>query len=169
MTKTSAPPPDSRELTRLALDLLSHETTMTLSTSGPDGAWAAPVYYLFHKGGFHFFSSPDSRHIREALTTGQAAAAVHARADSWQDIRGLQMTGAIRQMRPGLKAARAIGLYLKRYPFTSEFFKNGEEITLEAFISRFRVRLYRFEPETVLYQDNHIRFSFREEVSLLEN
>ena len=67
---------DEREITRLALALACEQNTMTLATACDNSAWAAPVYYVFDKTAFFFFSDPDSRHIREALAGGQAAAAI---------------------------------------------------------------------------------------------
>jgi uncharacterized protein len=158
--------PDRDELRWLALDLINSASTMTLATSGRNTAWAAPVYYVYQGGGFFFFSKPDSRHIEEALAAGFAGAAIHAHAESWQHIRGLQMSGVIRKSRIGLNAISAMQAYLKKFPFTKEFFKDDQQMDLNGFISRFKVSLYHFKPELVYYQDNQIRFGFREEISL---
>lgn len=158
--------PDAAELRKLADELLSGETTMTLSTAREDTPWAAPVYYVNRGFRFYFFSDPRSRHIQEGLESGSAAAAVFHHAASWQEIRGIQMSGAITQVGAGLEAVRAIQSYLKKFPFTREFFDKSQKIDLDGFVKRFRVRLYLFQPSLLLYQDNRIAFSFREEVSL---
>jgi uncharacterized protein len=158
--------PDVSELRRLALELIGSASTMTLATHGPNSAWAAPVYYVYQKGGFFFFSKPDSRHIQEALATGVAAAAIHAHADSWQLIRGLQMSGVIHKRQIGLTAISAVQAYLKKFPFTREFFQDDQQIDLNGVIARFKVGLYEFTPTLVYYQDNQIKFGFREEICL---
>ena len=161
--------PNRDELRRLALNLIDSVSTMTLATCSGNTAWAAPVYYVYQDGGFFFFSKPDSRHIEEALAAGFAAAAIHAPAESWQHIRGLQMSGVIRKSRIGLNAINAVQAYLKKFPFTKEFFKDDQQMDLNDFIARFKVSLYHFKPDRVYYQDNQIRFGFREEIYLEAN
>lgn len=157
---------NAMEYKTLALRLIEEQHTMTLATAGEQGPWAAPVYYIFLEPAFYFFSSPSSRHIEECLESRRASAAIFAQVFSWQDIRGLQMSGAVKAVSPGPGALRAIGAYLGKFPFTKDFFNPSEPVDLTAFSSRFRVRLYRFEPDLVYYLDNSIRFGFRERVHL---
>ncbi|MGD9302250.1 MAG: pyridoxamine 5'-phosphate oxidase family protein [Desulfobacterales bacterium] len=158
--------PTRQELTAMARQLVDTQNTLTLATAHGDTAWAAPVYYVFVKSIFYFLSGPDSRHITEALRNGQASAAVHAAASTWKDIKGLQMTGKIRVVKPGLEAVQVLQAYLKKYPFTSDFFKENVTLDLDRFGHRFGVKLYGFIPSLVYYLDNQIRFAFREKVSL---
>jgi hypothetical protein len=146
--------------------LIEEQTTMALATSGGNTAWAAPVYYVFSNGSFYFFSDPASRHIREALTSGQAASTIYAPASSWQEIRGIQMSGVVAELPAGIEAVKVIRAYLRKFPFTKEFFSRSEDLDLPAFSNRFRVRLYRLMPDLVYYLDNGIRFGFRERVVL---
>lgn len=159
-------PPTGNELTELAGRLVAEQTTMTLATASQDVAWAAPVYYVFFKSGFYFLSDPQSRHIQEALQSGQAASAIHAAASTWQEIRGLQMAGAIEAVESGLEALGALKEYLKKYPFTREFFGQNAPLDLRSFSQRFGVKLYKFVPARVFYLDNRIRFAFKETVTL---
>lgn len=149
-----------------ALTLIASQSTLTLATAGKQGPWAAPVYYAYRKGRFYFFSNPTARHIQEAMESGAAGGAIHVPARSWKDIRGLQMSGRILEIGPGLEALEALGVYLGKYAFTREFFSQGEASDLEGFSKRFRVRLYAFAPSLVFYLDNAVRFGFREAVSL---
>ncbi|CAB1057020.1 hypothetical protein D1BOALGB6SA_1759 [Olavius sp. associated proteobacterium Delta 1] len=146
--------------------LAAEQTTMTLATASKDMAWAAPVYYVFYKSAFYFLSDPKSRHIDEALQSGQSSSAVHAVASTWKEIRGLQMTGAIEPVAGGLEALQALKEYLKKFPFTKEFFGKNTALDLNSFGERFGVRLYKFIPALVYYLDNQIRFAFREVVKL---
>ena len=150
----------------MARRLVDAQTTLTLATAEGDTAWAAPVYYVFVKSTFYFLSGPSSRHITEALRNGQASGAVHAAASTWKEIRGLQMTGRVRAVNPGLKAVQVLRAYLKKYPFTTNFFKENVSLDLDTFAERFGVKLYGFIPSLVYYLDNQIRFAFREEVTL---
>lgn len=158
--------PSTAELTDRAMDLIENQNTMTLATTLKGQAWAAPVYYANLHFNFYFFSDPESRHIREAMDSRQASAAVFEPASSWKGIRGIQMSGRIQSLSPGLEAVRALRAYLRKYPFTKEFFGKDQSLDLNAFLSRFRVKLYRFEPSLLYYMDNSIRFSFRAEIPL---
>ena len=168
MTKTSdtKKTPTNRELTAMARQLVAEQNTLTLATAEGDTAWAAPVYYVFLKSTFYFLSGPNSRHITEALRNGQASGAVHAAASTWKEIKGLQMTGRIRAIKPGLEAVQVLRAYLKKYPFTTDFFKENVTLDLDTFAERFGVKLYGFIPSLVYYLDNQIRFAFREKVTL---
>jgi uncharacterized protein YhbP (UPF0306 family) len=155
-----------QELRKLAEELVKDQNTMTFATASGDVAWAAPVYYSNQDFNFYFFSDPGSRHIQESLKSNQASAAIFHQSSTWKEIRGVQMSGTVSPVSVGIEALRAVRGYLKKFPFTEEFFDQGQKMDLEAFAKRFRVRLYRFKPDVVYYMDNRIRFSFREKVSL---
>lgn len=158
--------PHGHALTHLALDLIHKQSTMTLATAQDNATWAAPVYYVFHDGVFYFFSKPESRHILQASTNDAVSAAIHPYADTWQGIQGIQMSGNIRNVRPGIADIAPIKAYLKKFPFTKELFEPGQALDLAGFIERFKVKFYRFEPDKVFYLDNRIRLGFRAEVTL---
>jgi uncharacterized protein YhbP (UPF0306 family) len=160
------PVPDESQLRDYALDLIGTQYTMTLSTALQDTPWAAPVYYVNLSFHFYFFSDPASRHIQESQAGNQAAAAIFHQSNSWREIRGVQMSGRIAALWPGLESLRALRAYLKKFPFTTEFFDSRDQPDLEGFAKRFRVRLYCFRPDLVYYLDNRIRFSFRERVNV---
>jgi uncharacterized protein YhbP (UPF0306 family) len=157
--------PADEELNDLAGRLAAGQTTMTLATAGDDEAWAAPVYYVFFKSAFYFLSSPESRHIKEALKNDRASSEIHASGSSWQEIRGLQMSGSIQSVEGRLEAFQVLRVYLKKFPFTKDFFKKNTSMDPESFWQRFGVKLYRFKPSLVYYLDNRIRFAFRTEVT----
>lgn len=159
-------PPDAGELRKLAEELIGEETTMTIATAHDNTPWAAPVYYVYRKSNFYFFSDPSSRHIQEAMMGEKASAAIFHQANTWQEIRGIQMSGSIIHVAPGLEAIRAIHAYLQKFPFTRDFFDSAHQVDLDAFVKKFKVRLYAFRPTLLYYQDNRIRFSFREKITL---
>ena len=76
------------------------------------------------------------------------------------------MTGSINAVGVGLEALQTLQAYLKKYPFTKEFFDDNASFDLKSFSERFGVKLYKFVPELVYYLDNQIRFAFREVVTL---
>lgn len=158
--------PDAGEIRKRTLELIDEQSTMTVSTSHEDAPWAAPVYYAYRKSTFYFFSDPSSRHVREALENHKASAAIFHQSTEWKEIRGIQMSGEITPVAASLEALSAVRAYLRKFPFTREFFDPGLKIDLDGFVKRFHVRLYAFRPTVLYYQDNRIRFSFREMVSL---
>ena len=168
MTRTndSEQIPTKQELKDLAARLVAEQTTMTLATAADDKAWAAPVYYVFVKSAFYFLSSPNSRHIIEALQSGQASAAIYANASTWTEIKGLQMSGCIQAADRKFDAIKIMREYLKKYPFTKDFFKENVSIDIKLLSERFGVKLYKFTPTLVYYLDNQIQFAFRAEVQL---
>ena len=164
-SRDSSSTPNVEELTALAGHLAAEQTTMTLATARDDAAWAAPVYYVFFKSAFYFLSAPESRHIKEALENGRASSAVYASGTTWQEIRGLQMSGSVQAVESNLEAIQVLRAYLKKFPFTKDFFKKNTSVDPENFWERFGVKLYQFKPTLVYYLDNRIRFAFREEVT----
>jgi uncharacterized protein YhbP (UPF0306 family) len=160
------PPPADQQLRELAENLVKEQSTMTFATASGDAAWAAPVYYANMEFNFYFFSDPNSRHIQESLKSNQASAAIFHQSSTWREIRGIQMSGIISPVSVGIEAFRMVRAYLKKFPFTEEFFDQGQKLDLEAFAKRFRVRLYRFKPDLIYYMDNRIRFSFREKIRI---
>jgi uncharacterized protein YhbP (UPF0306 family) len=166
MAKNGRVGPSDQELKTLAVDLIEEQSTMTLATARGDEAWSAPVYYVFFKSSFYFFSDPTSRHVQESLASGQASSSIYANASTWQEIRGIQMSGQMEPVSARLGTIDVIRAYLKKFPFTKDFFKPGQALDLETFSKRFKVKLYRFRPILVYYLDNSIRFGFREEVFL---
>ena len=93
---------------------------MTLATGGPDGPWAADVYFAERDFALYFLSSARSRHARELAAQPRCAVTVHpAPPTSWQQITGLQLSGQARAL-TGTEAARAIATYLRKFPFAKD-------------------------------------------------
>ena len=156
-------PEDGRQA---ALALIQSQSTLTLATASEAGPWSAPVYYVWLDGRFYFFSSPQSRHIQEAVGSGAAAASLFHQADTWQAIRGIQMTGTVERIRSVALSLNTISTYLKRFPFTREFFPDGPAPDLDAFFSRFKARLYAFTPGEAYYIDNRFGLGARQRIDL---
>jgi uncharacterized protein len=148
-----------------ALALIRRESTLTLATTGQAGPWSAPVYYVFLDDGCYFFSSPQSRHIQQTLESRMAAASVFHQATAWQAIRGIQMSGTVQRIRSAALSLKAIAAYLKRFPFTREFFPGNPTPDGEAFFSRFNARLYAFHPSVIYYVDNRAGLGTRQRIS----
>ncbi len=140
-------------------ELLRSQNTLALAASAAGGApRVAPLFYLPGDGlRLYWFSSAASEHARILKGNPAAAVTVFRPAQSWREIRGVQMRGTVSAITgPGrLPIARA---YAERFHLGSFF---------QAAISR--SRLYVFEPSWVRYIDNSRRFGYRFELNLLSN
>ena len=157
----SPDPTTTRQALAAAKELIKHQSVLTLATSGADGPWSAPVYYVHADGDFFFFSSPQSRHISQAGQSGQAAASIFCPSDAWQTIQGIQMAGSITQVHSPMVSMNLIARYLNRFTFVRPFFPDGQAPTLDAFYAMFRARLFAFRPTAVFYLDNRCGFGSR--------
>ncbi|BBO67491.1 hypothetical protein DSCA_14210 [Desulfosarcina alkanivorans] len=158
---TAGGKPTSEAWRTAALTLIQSESTLTLATAGQSGPWSAPVYFVCLDGRFFFFSSPESRHIRQATTAGEASASLFHQADTWQDLRGIQMAGTIERIRSVSLSMKVLATYLKRFPFTRSFFPENTPPDLDTFFSTFKARLYAFTPADMYYVDNRFGFGSR--------
>jgi uncharacterized protein YhbP (UPF0306 family) len=146
------------------LTLIQSESTLTLATAGPSGPWSAPVYYVWVDDRFCFFSSPESRHIRQAIAAGKAAASLFHQADTWQDLRGIQLVGTVQRVQSVSLSLKAVATYLNRFPFTLDFFPGNAAPDANAFFSRFKARLYALTPTNMFYTDNRFGFAARQQI-----
>ena len=150
-----------------ALTLIQSESTLTLATTGPSGPWSAPVYYVWVDDRFCFFSSPESRHIRQAIASGKAAASLFHQADTWQALRGIQLAGTVQRVQSVSLSLKAVAKYLKRFPFTLDFFPDDPAPDATAFFLRFKARLFMLTPTDIFYTDNRLGFATRQQVHRL--
>lgn len=145
-------------------NLILNNQTMTLATTGKNKAWAAPVFYVNNGSSFYFLSSPNARHIEEALVSGQVACTIYAEGDSWQSLMGLQMSGKILMVPGGVEATNAILAYVNKFPIVKTFFASIKKINLNNFYSKFHAKLYCFIPDFIFFMDNSVHFGFRTEI-----
>ena len=161
MVDINSETPSTESARQAALELIRSESTLVLSTHGPEGPWVAPVYYVFHQGGFYFFSASESRHIRQSMVDSRAAAAIFHRSDGWQGIRGIQMSGAVAPVDSKVLSLKVFSRYLQRFEFIRGLFADGALPDMQHFISRFKAHLNAFTPNEIYYTDNRFGFGTR--------
>lgn len=151
------------EWRRQAMALMDRQKTIVLATSDLNRPWAAPVYYVRLEPAFYFFSSPQSKHITQALKNSVTAAALYSEADRWQQIEGVQMMGRIKAVRKKLERMKVITRYLKKFPMAKSILteKANGDIGSGATAS-----LYAFYPESAYYMNNQMGFGARMELNL---
>lgn len=150
-----------------ALQLVEMQCTLVLATADP-APWSAPVYYLYSHGKFYFFSNPESRHIRAAISHGCCAASIYRESANWQDIEGLQMEGAVQHIAPGKEPLRVLPAYLAKFPTVKDFF-NESRIDLSHFSTLFHAEFYAFVPARVFYLNNRHGFASRRDITTAFN
>lgn len=132
---------------------------MTLATQGPEGPWAAAVFYAWVDGALIFLSSPKSRHGANLAHDSRCAATIQEDYSDWQQIKGVQLEGQVEQLH-GEDAARARAAYAEKFPIAGPLAMIPPAIA-EAFA---RVSWYRLLPARMYFIDNSRGFGHREEL-----
>jgi len=150
-------------------ELLESQNTMTLATCGPDGPWAAAVFFASDAGlNLYFVSDPRTRHGCDLMATERAAAAVHPDCNAWGEIRGLQLEGAVAPLDGDAREA-ALKRYLVKFPQVRRLEEQPREGDETVIATRLRqATLFRLIPERIRLIDNRRRFGFKAELVLHE-
>lgn len=157
----------SRDVRAEALAYLVSRNTVSLATLGPDGPWAATVFYANVDFTLYYLSEPKTRHVQNILGNPSIAATINEDYRDWQQIKGIQMEAICQEVTAKRELARAIAAYIRKYPFVAQFLSPGQLLTGMRVAGRaLDVRLYRVAPTRLLYLDNERGFSNRQEVPL---
>lgn len=148
-------------LTDRVLHHLQTHHVATLATSGPQGVWAAAVFYVHDSWDLYFLSSPASQHCANLAHSVQVAVTIQADYADWPDIKGVQMTGRV-QVLSGEAEQRARQLYGQKFAVIGKLAQAPTAI-IKAMA---KVHWYRITPQRLLYIDNSLGFGHREEVDL---
>jgi len=142
-----------------ALDYLAGHGVMTLATYGPEGPWAAAVFYANDGFNLHFISSPASRHARNLEMHAAVAATVHEDYHDWREIKGIQLEGTVEQL-AGAEEASARRLYGEKFPFVAD--TGSAPAAIAAAFAK--VRWYRLAAVRAYFVDNSAGFGHRDQV-----
>lgn len=153
-----APNPNAREN---ALAYLRAHNVMSVATNGPEGLWAAAVFYVNDDFVLYFLSAPTSRHSVNIAANPRVAVTIQQEYDDWRAIKGIQLEGVVSRLE-GLEQARAILLYGKKFPIVANIARAPTEIA-QAFA---RVAWYRITPTRVCFVDNSQGFGHRDEIPI---
>lgn len=141
-----------------ALDYLAHHHVVTLATHGPEGLWAAAVFYASDGFDLYFLSAGHTRHARNIDTSPAVAATIQEDYRDWPSIQGIQMAGAARQL-AGAEREAAITLYQAKHPFIAQ--------PIPALVTALkRVNWYRLTPDELYFVDNTKGFGHRDAIAL---
>ncbi len=151
----------TRPVRDIVLEYLAAHTVMTLATCGPDGPWAAAVFYASEGFDLYFLSSPRSRHAAHLAAGARAAATIQGQHDDWRTIQGIQIAGTVTRLDRSDKA-HALDVYGRRFPQVGDVARRP--IELAAALGR--VSWYRLTPARLFFVDNTKGFGHRDEVIL---
>lgn len=138
------------------LAYLGAHHVLTLATAGPEGPWAAAVFYVHDGLTLYFLSSPTSRHAQHLAANPRAAAAIHEDYRDWPDIKGVQLEGRVAEVGEG-EAARVRALYGAKFPVVGKIAEAPPFIVA----ALARVRWYALTPDAVHFVDNAAGFGRR--------
>lgn len=164
------------DLRREALSMVRSQRTMVLAISDSGHQpWAAPVYYVYHKSGFYFFSSPLSRHIKDCLN-GKTAAVIFSDSDRWEQIQGLQMEGQTNLITKKTARIQIGARFIMKFPFAEPFLRskspskqNSANATSSSNNIGDRVELFGFFPTLIFYVNNRFGFGNRIAIQLKDS
>lgn len=146
-----------------ALDYLATHHTLTVATAGPDGPWAAALFYANDAFVLYWLSDPGSRHSLNIAHNPRVAITIHEDYRDWRMIQGLQMEGTAERLGAPGSAEGPMRIYAAKYPFLRDW-RNPPPALAAALDS---ARVYRFTPSRVLLIDNTRGFGHRDEIDPL--
>lgn len=120
--------------------------------------WIAPVYYVYRKYQFYFFSDPGSAHVAGLSSRDviDATASIFNEPEDYQHIRGLQMSGKIQVVTDQVERGWALAAFEKRFSFFEKILRDFE------WVKRInKTRIYKFSAEEIFIVDNRLGFGKR--------
>ncbi len=142
------------------LAYLAAHTTLTLATVGPQGPWAAGLFYVNDGFDLYWLSDPATRHCQDIAADPRVAVAVQEDYRDWQRIQGVQMEGTAERLGRIDDAEDVMALYAAKFPFLANWRHPPDALAP----SMAAARVYRFSPQRVLFIDNTQAFGYRGEV-----
>lgn len=132
-----------------ALAYLRRRHCMSLATHGPEGLWAATVFYVNLKFDLYFLSEPNTRHARNIAASPQVAATISDDAADWLHVRGVQLEGRA-ELISDAERPEVLGEFVRRYAFVNELWWTPAMPKPER-------QLYRVRPSKLLFVDHGLR------------
>lgn len=148
-------------LPREVADYLAAHHVMTLATCGPEGPWAAAVFYASEGASLIFLSAAGTRHCRNLALDSRCAATIQEDYREWPEIKGIQLEGRVIEL-SGDEEKHAQALYGEKFPVVGPLAKVPPAIVK----ALAKVRWYRLVPERLHFIDNSQGFGHRDEIAL---
>jgi uncharacterized protein YhbP (UPF0306 family) len=146
----------NRNPEQLARTYVRNHQVMTLATAGPQGVWAAAVFYASDGFDLYFLSASHTRHGQNMAAQPHVAATIQEDYPGWEEIRGIQLEGEVQRLQAEARR-HARELYEEKYPFV----KNAGA-PLQAALAH--VEWYQLRPERLYFIDNSEGLGHRDRV-----
>jgi uncharacterized protein len=147
------------------LGYLERHTTLNLATEGPQGLWAAAVWYVHDGIDLYFTSVAATRHAQNMLATRRIAGTINDDSSDWMTMQGVQLDGTVTPVDSIADRRRVVAAYLAKFPGAVGLW-NGETdpdaIARDPGIHGF----YRIAPQHVFFMDNTVAPGVREELRM---
>ncbi len=144
-----------------ALAYVAAHNVMTLATDGPEGLWAAALFYVNDGFTFWFLSAPTTRHSRNIAAKPAVAGTIQEDYDDWRDIRGIQFEGLAARI-DGKARRDAIARYREKFPVIGA--AAGASLQIARALGK--VDWYVVESDRVFYIDNSLGLGHRDEIDV---
>jgi uncharacterized protein YhbP (UPF0306 family) len=143
------------------LDYLRGHNVMTLATTGPQGLWAAAVFYVNDGFTLYFLSAPTSRHSLNIEVQPNVSAAIQEDYKDWREIKGIQLEGEAKRVE-GVEQTAAIARYGLKFPVVGNLASAPAEIVK----AMSRIAWYKVAPSRLCFIDNSLGLGHRDEILL---
>jgi hypothetical protein len=150
--------PTPNSLRQLALNYLATHQVMSLATYGPQGLWAAAVFYASLEFDLFFLSASHTRHAQNLAAEPRAAATIQEDYKDWPAIQGIQLEGIVRLLE-GDEREAAVTRYTAKYPFIAQADPQIQQALT-------RVNWYCLSPDRLYFIDNSKGLGHRDEIQL---
>lgn len=137
---------------------------MTLATTGPEGVWAAAVFYVNDGFTLYFLSAPTSRHSQNIARNSTVSATIQEDYINWSEIKGIQLEGEARWI-TGSEQLAAIARYGSKFPIVGNLAQAPSAIIK----AMSKIAWYKVVPKRLYFTDNSLGFGRRDEVPLSDN
>jgi len=151
----------NEQLQQKALAYLADHNVMTLATSGPEGIWAAAVFYVNDGFDLYFLSAHTSRHSLNVAAQPLVAATIQEDYQDWAEIKGIQLEGATCRL-AGKERVNAIA----RYGLKFSLVRNLSDAPAAIAQAMSRISWYKVTASRLYMIDNSQGFGHRDEVPL---
>ncbi|MBM2831320.1 MAG: hypothetical protein HW414_372 [Dehalococcoidia bacterium] len=151
------------------LTYLREHNAMSLATLSEGQPWAAAVFYVHDdRINLYFLSDPKARHSQQLMKNPRVSVAINEDYRDWREIKGIQLEGIAGKVTSPVEKARALTLYLSKFPFVRDFVTSPLAVLTHMAIAGkpFSVEVYKVTPERLFYLDNETGFSHRAELPL---
>ena len=148
-------------------EMLAANNTMTIATSGPEGPWAATVFFVSDdEFNLYFVSDTRTRHGQDMAASAEVSVAVDGDCASWSDVRGLQLVGTAGLME-GEGREQALALFMNKFPEIRALNENPDGESERIIADRLTGSpFYRIRPRWIRLIDNAKGFGFKRELEL---